>query len=61
MEGDVVSLQDIFVLDGMHMNRQGKVEGALRPTGIRPRYADRFEAFGVSEYRIAPPEVPILR
>jgi pilus assembly protein CpaF len=47
MEGDVVSTQDIFVFDRMGLNRDGKVCGRFRATGIRPRCSERLLAFGV--------------
>ncbi|MFC5675770.1 CpaF family protein [Aeromicrobium endophyticum] len=39
MEGDVVTLQDAFVLD--------RARGEVRPTGLRPRFLDRFDEAGV--------------
>ena len=48
MEGDVVALQDIFVFENRGLNAEGRVDGELRPTGIRPKFAERFEHFGVS-------------
>jgi pilus assembly protein CpaF len=61
MEGDVVALQDIFRFTDQRINAEGAVEGALRPTGIRPRFADRFQQFGVSEVWASPPERVGLR
>ncbi len=48
MEGDVVSLQDIFVFERTGLRRDGKVCGRFRATGIRPRCSDRLQSFGVS-------------
>jgi pilus assembly protein CpaF len=61
MEGDVVALQDIFRFADQRISAEGAVEGALRPTGIRPRFADRFQQFGVSEVWASPPERVGLR
>jgi pilus assembly protein CpaF len=47
LEGEVITLQDLFLFHGKRVNRRGKVEGELRPTGIRPRFADRFEEHGI--------------
>jgi pilus assembly protein CpaF len=46
MEGDVIVLQDVFTFEqtGIH---EGKVQGRLRPTGIRPRFAEKFEQHGI--------------
>jgi pilus assembly protein CpaF len=49
MEGDVVSLQDIFIFEHQPMGPDRRVQGALTSTGIRPGFAERFERFGVSE------------
>lgn len=43
MEGDVVVLSDIFVFEQQGLDEKGKIIGQLKPTGIRPRFVDRFE------------------
>jgi pilus assembly protein CpaF len=47
MEGDMVQLQDIFVFDQAGIDEQGKIIGRLRPTGVRPRFIEKFEAAGI--------------
>jgi len=47
MEGDVISMQDIFLFDRLGMNSEGKVAGRFRATGIRPRVSERLVASGV--------------
>ena len=47
MEGDVIVLQDIFVYEQTGMDENGKIMGRLRPTGIRPKFIDKFEMQGV--------------
>ncbi len=47
MEGDVIVLQDIFVYEQTGMDQNGKIMGRLRPTGIRPKFIDKFEMQGV--------------
>ena len=47
MEGDVVSLQDIFVYQQTGVDQQGNVLGELQATGIRPNFADRLKAYGI--------------
>ena len=49
MEGEVVTLQDIFVFDNQGPDDEGKIQGSLKHTGIRPKFADHFAQFGVTE------------
>jgi pilus assembly protein CpaF len=46
MEGDVVVMQDIFVFEQTGVEN-GRIQGRLRPTGIRPRFMETFEVAGV--------------
>jgi pilus assembly protein CpaF len=46
MEGDVIVLQDVFMFEQTGVS-EGKVEGYLRPTGVRPRFTEKFEAHGI--------------
>src|SRR5690349_16063179 len=46
MEGDVITMQDIFVYDRQGMDGD-KVVGQYRATGIRPRFAERLKAYGI--------------
>ncbi|PYX35070.1 MAG: pilus assembly protein CpaF [Acidobacteria bacterium] len=46
MEGDVVSMQDIFVFERQGIDESGKVRGMFRATGIRPKFADRLAIAG---------------
>ena len=46
MEGDQVVLQDVFVFEQTAFV-DGKVQGRLRPTGIRPKFSEKFEAAGI--------------
>lgn len=47
MEGDVVVLQDIFVFEQTGIDEKGKIVGQLRPTGVRPRFIERFESLNI--------------
>jgi len=47
MEGDMLQLQDIFVFEQTGVDERGKIVGRLRPTGVRPRFVDKFEAYGI--------------
>jgi pilus assembly protein CpaF len=46
MEGELITLQDIFVFEqsGVH---DGRIQGRLRATGIRPKFTEKFEIMGV--------------
>ncbi len=46
MEGDVIVMQDIFVFEQTGLV-EGKIQGKLRPTGIRPKFVEKFEAAGI--------------
>jgi pilus assembly protein CpaF len=48
MEGDVVVLQDIFMFKQTGISPEGKVQGAMAPTGIRPKFYDRLVEYGCS-------------
>jgi pilus assembly protein CpaF len=41
MEGDTIVMQDIFAFNQTGM-RNGRVLGSLEPTGLRPRFAEKF-------------------
>jgi pilus assembly protein CpaF len=47
MEGDVITTQDIFVFEKMGVNKEGKVIGRFRATGVRPKCAERMKAGGI--------------
>src|SRR6202050_3330885 len=47
MEGDVVTLQDIFVFEKRGLNAEGKVVGRFAATGIRPKFYEKLLAAGI--------------
>lgn len=47
MEGDTIVMQDIFSFEQTGIDENGKILGALRPTGLRPRFNDRIEDAGI--------------
>ena len=48
MEGDVITLQDIFVFDyRAGIDENGRFRGIIQPTGLRPRFLDRLIDQGV--------------
>src|SRR6188508_2037705 len=46
MEGDVIVMQDVFVFEQTGIV-DGKIQGRLKPTGIRPHFVERFEIAGI--------------
>ncbi len=46
MEGDVITLTDIFVFEQSGYE-SGKIVGRLRATGLRPKFMDKIEAAGI--------------
>ena len=47
MEGDVITMQDLFVFEQEGIDEMGRVKGRLRATGLRPRCYDRIVAAGI--------------
>jgi pilus assembly protein CpaF len=47
MEGEVITMQDIFVFERTGINPEGKVTGRFRATGIRPKASERMASAGV--------------
>jgi pilus assembly protein CpaF len=43
MEGDVVVMQEIFAFEQTGLDEKGKIVGQLRPTGVRPKFVEKFE------------------
>jgi len=48
MEGQIVTLQDIFKFEQTGMSEDGKVLGSMAATGIRPTFSEKFESAGVT-------------
>ena len=47
MEGEVITMQDIFMYERQGMDEDGRVIGRFKATGIRPKFADRLQAYGI--------------
>ena len=47
MEGDVITMQEIFAFRQTGINAQGEVQGHFQATGVRPKFADRLRSFGI--------------
>ncbi len=49
LENDTVVLQDVFVFDySAGVDKHGRFLGHAVPTGVRPRFSERFEDFGIT-------------
>ena len=48
MEDDVVSMQDVFIFEKEGISAEGRVLGAFTSTGIRPKFAEKLKASGIS-------------
>jgi pilus assembly protein CpaF len=47
MEGEVVCMQEIFRFERRGLSETGKVKGAFKTTGVRPKFAERLLAAGL--------------
>ena len=48
MEGDLITLQELFVFHQEGLDQNRKVKGRFRATGVRPKFAERLAAKGVA-------------
>jgi pilus assembly protein CpaF len=47
MEGEVITMQDIFTFERIGLDPQGRVQGRFKPSGIRPKFADKLRQAGI--------------
>jgi len=47
MEGEMITMQEIFLFERTGVDAAGKVVGRFRTTGIRPRFAERLKQYGM--------------
>ena len=47
MEGDTITLQDIFVYRPEGLNSMGMLKGSFNPTGIRPGFTEKLGSAGI--------------
>ncbi len=47
MEGDVITMQDLFIFEHEGFDEMGRVRGRLKPTGLRPKCYERFIERGI--------------
>lgn len=47
MEGDVITLQDIFVFKSKGKDERGRIIGEITPTGIKPKFMEKLTESGI--------------
>src|SRR6185503_18446070 len=47
MEGETIVMQEIFQFERTGVDSTGKVIGKFRTTGIRPRFSERLQQYGM--------------
>ena len=47
MEGETITMQEVFVYERKGIDKDGHVIGRFRPTGVRPRFAERLKTYGM--------------
>jgi pilus assembly protein CpaF len=47
MEGDIITMQEIFMFEKVGVTQDGKVIGRFRATGVRPKACERLKASGI--------------
>jgi len=48
MEGDVITLQDIFKFEQKGLDNKGKVKGEYVFTGVMPKFLEKFKERGIN-------------
>ncbi len=43
----MITLQELFVFRQVGIDAEGRILGRMRGTGLRPRFADHFEQYGI--------------
>jgi len=47
MEGEVITMQEIFSFERKGVDADGKVQGEIEPTGLRPRFTEKLKVAGI--------------
>ena len=47
MEGDLITLQELFTFNQTGLDENRKVKGRFKATGVRPKFSERLEAKGI--------------
>ncbi len=48
MEGEIITLQDLFVYKQTGIDERGKAAGCFTATGIKPRFIEQFGLYGIN-------------
>ena len=48
MEGETITLQEIFLFKQTGLDAERKVHGVFKATGVRPKFVERFNALGIT-------------
>jgi pilus assembly protein CpaF len=48
MEGDIITMQEIYAFEKVGVTQEGKVIGRFRATGVRPKVCERLRACGIT-------------
>jgi len=48
MEGEIITMQEIFSFEQTGIDENGKVKGRFRAKGIKPRFVERFKALNIT-------------
>jgi pilus assembly protein CpaF len=52
MEGDIITMQEIFQFERRGVDKDGHVVGQFKATGVRPRFAERLKQYGMQLPRV---------
>lgn len=52
MEGETITMQEIFQFERTGIGADGRLLGRFRPTGVRPRFAEKLKAYGLQLPRV---------
>jgi len=47
MEGDIITMQEIFFFEQTGLDENGRVKGRFRAKGIKPRFVEKFKALNI--------------
>ncbi|MCP3023402.1 CpaF family protein [Cupriavidus basilensis] len=47
MEGETINMQEIFTFKRKDVDRDGRIKGHFCATGVRPKFSERLQAFGI--------------
>lgn len=52
MEGETITMQEVFLFERRGIDAEGHVIGRFRPTGVRPRFAEKLKVYGMQLPRV---------